>query len=211
MYFGLSSVDTTNELLSVFATTTRIGSVTHGYDWLPCSHFIIEDTEDIVSKAKAKNHYNFTSEFETRRGKMVDQYFGRQNDAMSWPPLDLTPPSTDTTNGTKSPSYLIPVGTKLTKPTPLILPTDWPTLPTDLLGDQDPEPSLSDSSRKYNSLDDTNSNKSNKNKHDKKKNVRKTRKVTCLTHHQATILIRPKIVITDANNVTGRATGKRIQ
>ena len=42
----------------------------------------------------------------------------------------------------------------------------------------------------------------------KRKSVRKTRKITRQTHHRANILIRPKIVIKDANNVRLRAIGK---
>ena len=80
---GLSSVDTRYELGSVFASTTIIGSLTHGSVWIPCSHCISEFTVDRVSRAKAENHYNFKSKFETRRDKVVDQDFGRQNDPMS--------------------------------------------------------------------------------------------------------------------------------
>ena len=52
-------------------------------NWLPSGHNISESTADRVSGTKAKNHDNFKSEFETRRDKMVDQDFGRQNDTMS--------------------------------------------------------------------------------------------------------------------------------
>ena len=83
MDLGLSSADTTDELGSVFATTTRIGLATHGSNWLPRSHFISEGTEYRVSGTKSKHNYNFKSIFETRRDKVVDQDFGRQNDSMS--------------------------------------------------------------------------------------------------------------------------------
>ena len=59
MDFGLSSVNTTNELGSVFIPTTRIGRPTDGSNWLPPGHDISEATADIVSSTKAKNHYNF--------------------------------------------------------------------------------------------------------------------------------------------------------
>ena len=118
MDFGLTSVDTTDELGSVFASTTRIGSATHGSDCLPRIHCISEATEDRVSETKAKNHYNFKSEFETRKEKVVDQDFGRQNYSIirpplestptSQPPLDSTPFGTNTTNRTTSRSDLIP-------------------------------------------------------------------------------------------------------
>ena len=103
---------------------------------------------------------------------MVDQYFGRQNDSMSRPPLDPTPLDMKNTNGTTSPSDLIPVGTKFPEPTVLTLPTDSPTLPTGfpeqngkahVLGDPDPYPSLSESlSKKSNLSNDINSSKSSK-------------------------------------------------
>ena len=79
----LSSVDATDELGSVFASTTRIGLATHGSGWLLYSRFISETTADRLIGTKEKNHYNFKSKFETRRDKVVDQYFGCQNDPMS--------------------------------------------------------------------------------------------------------------------------------
>ena len=82
-----------------------------------------------------KNHYNFKSEFETMRDKVVDQFFGSQNDPMSRPPLDSTPLGTNMTNGTTSPSDLIPVRTKSPKPMPL-------TLLTYLPGEPDLDPSF---------------------------------------------------------------------
>ena len=78
MVLGLSSVNTTYELGSVFASTTRIGSSTHGSDCLLRIHCISEATADTVSGTKAKKHYNFKSKSETRIDKVVDQDFGRQ-------------------------------------------------------------------------------------------------------------------------------------
>ena len=135
-----------------------------------------EATDDREGRMKAKNHYNFKSEFEIRRDKLLYQYFGCQNDPTSRPPLELIHLGTNTTNGTTSPSDSIPVGTKLPKPIS-------PSLPTDLPGDPDPDPSLSDSSKKYNLSNDTNSSKSNKKKRNKKKSVRKKRNVTRQTHY----------------------------
>ena len=54
---------------------------------------------------------------------MTDQYFGRQNDPMSRPNLDLTPLGKNTTNGTMSPIDAIPFGTRTPEPTPLTRPT----------------------------------------------------------------------------------------
>ena len=85
-----------------------------------------------MSGTRPNQNYNFKSDFETRRGEVADQDFGRQNDSMSRPPLKLTPLGTDITNGTTSPSDLIQVRTKLPELTPLTLPTDAPPLPTDL-------------------------------------------------------------------------------
>ena len=98
--FELSSVDTTDELESVFASTTRIGLEMHGSDWLPCSHCISEATSDRVNRKKAKNHYNFKSGFETNRDKVVDQDNGRQNNPMNLSTSDSTPLDANTTNGT---------------------------------------------------------------------------------------------------------------
>ena len=83
MDFGLSSVDTTDEIGSVFTPTIKIGSATHGSNWLTRSHRISEATADKVSRTKSSHNYNFESVFETSREKVVDQYFGRQNDSMS--------------------------------------------------------------------------------------------------------------------------------
>ena len=156
------SVNTTYELRSIFVPTTRIGTPTDGSNCIQPGHYISEASPDIVSGTKGKNHYNFKSEFETRRDKMVDQDFGRQNDPMSRPTLDSTPLGSNTTNGTTLSSDLIPVGTKSPKPTPLTLTTDSPGYP-------DPDPLLSDSSsKKSNYSNDTNSITSNKKKHEKK-------------------------------------------
>ena len=72
MDLGLLSVNTTDELGSVFVPTTRIGKPAGGSNWIPSQHDISEDIADKVSETKAKNHYNLKSEFETRRDKIVD-------------------------------------------------------------------------------------------------------------------------------------------
>ena len=64
--------------------------------------------------------------------------------------------------------------------------------------DPDPDPSFSNSSSK-------------KKKRDKKKNVINTRKMIRQTHHRATIMICPTIVIIESNDVRGRETVKMIQ
>ena len=120
-------------------------------------------------RIKAKNHYNFKSEFESKRDKMVDQYFGHQNDPKSRPNLDSTHIGTNTTNGTTLPSDSIPVGTKSPKPTSSALPTDLPE-------NSDPGPPLSDLPKKSNSLNDSSSSKSKKNKRNKKGKRRKDKK-----------------------------------
>ena len=74
-----------------------------------------------------------------------------------------------------------------------------------------PDPSLSDSSSNKSILsNDSSYSKSRKNKRNKMKNHQKYKKMTFQTHHQATIIIHPKIVITDSNNARGRAITKRI-
>ena len=77
--------------------------------------------------------------------------------------MDSTPLGTNTTNRKTLPSDLIPVGTKFPKPTS-------PALTTDLPGDSDLDPSISDSSNKPNFSNDTNLSKSKKKKHNRKKN-----------------------------------------
>ena len=91
MDFGLFSVNKTDELGSVFIPTNRSGRPTYGSNRILPGNYISEATAHIVSGTKAKNHYNFKSEFETRRDKMVDQYFGRQNIPICQPTLDSTP------------------------------------------------------------------------------------------------------------------------
>ena len=79
-----------------------------------------------MSGTKSKNHFNLKSEFETRREKMADKDFRRQNSSMSQPLLDSTPLYTKTTNGTTSPIESIPVGTKMPEPTPMTRTTELP-------------------------------------------------------------------------------------
>ena len=69
MDFGLSYINTMDELRSVFVPTARIGRLTDGSNWLLPGHDISEATVDRTSRTKAKNHYNFKSEFETGREK----------------------------------------------------------------------------------------------------------------------------------------------
>ena len=71
MDFRMLSVNTTDELGSVFVPTTIIRRPMDGFDWIPPGHFISEDTAYRVSRTKAKNHYNSTNYFETRRYKVV--------------------------------------------------------------------------------------------------------------------------------------------
>ena len=117
---------------------------------------------------------------------MVDQYLRRQNYYIGQAPLESTPLGMNKNNGTTSPSYSIPIRKQLTKPTPLTIPTDSPSLPTDfpeqdektnIPGVTDPDSSLSDSSSKKSNLsNDTNSSKSKKNKRDRKKKNQKDKK-----------------------------------
>ena len=82
MDLGLLSINTMDELGSVFVRTTRIGLAMHGSSWLLHSHLIGEATVDILIRMKSKNNYNFKSVFETRRDNVVDQYFKLQNNYM---------------------------------------------------------------------------------------------------------------------------------
>ena len=117
---------------------------------------------------------------------------------MSQPTLESTPIGINTTNGTTSPIYSIPVRTKTPEPTPLTQPTELPGKngKAHVPDDPDPDPSFSDSSSK-------------KKKRDKNKSVVNTRKMIRQTHHRSTILIRTTSVITDTNDIRGRATRKK--
>ena len=84
MDFGLSSIKTKDELRSVFTSTNRIVGPTCGFNWPPPGNDIIKATADRVIGKKEKNYYNFKSEFETRREKMVDQCFGSKNNPMAF-------------------------------------------------------------------------------------------------------------------------------
>ena len=66
MDFRLPSVNTTDELGSIFSPTTRIGRPADGSNWFPPGRDISEATADRVSETKAKNHYNLKGKFETR-------------------------------------------------------------------------------------------------------------------------------------------------
>ena len=67
MNFGMSSVNTMDEIGSVFVPTTRVVSPTNVSDWILPGHDIREATVDRVINTKAKNHYNFQSDFGTRK------------------------------------------------------------------------------------------------------------------------------------------------
>ena len=102
MDFGLSSINTMDELGSVVTPTTISGRPADGSNWILPGHDISEATADGLSGEKVNNHNNLKTEFETRREKMLDQYFGRQNNLMSRPTLESTPLGANTTNGTTS-------------------------------------------------------------------------------------------------------------
>ena len=150
-----------------------------GYNWLLPGHRIGEVTLDRVSRTRSEKNYNSKSDFETRRGGVVNQAFRRQNDSMSQPPLESTHFSINTTNGTTSPINSIPVGTKFPEPTTLTLPTGFleKNGKAHIPGDPDLDPSSSDSTpNKNNPSNDSNSSKSNKRKPDKNKKPREQKK-----------------------------------
>ena len=93
---GLSSIHTSDELWSVFILTTRIGTPADGSNLLPPGHFIGEFTQDKVIRTGSDQDYNAKTNFGSMR---VNQYFGRQSNPLSQPPLDLNPLGTNTTNG----------------------------------------------------------------------------------------------------------------
>ena len=199
MNLGLLSVHASDELRSVLIPTNRIGRPTDRSNYLLPGHLIGEVTADRVSRTRSEQNYNDKIYFETRREGVVNQEFGRQNNYMSWPPLDLTPLGKNTTNRTMSPIDLIPIRTKMTEPTPLTRPANLPDQngKAHVPGDLDLDLSLSESlSNKSNFSKDINSSVSNKKKRDKKKIFGNTRKTTCHTHCQA-ILICPKTLTID--------------
>ena len=169
MNLVLLPVHTSDEFGSLFILTTRIVRPADGSNWLLPVHLIGEGTEDRVSRMGSEQNYNVKTDFEIRR---ENQDFGPQNNSMSQPILELTPLSTNTTNGTTSPTDSIPVEGEMPEPTTLTQPTEFleKNGKGHVLGDPDPDPSFSDSSpNKYNLLNNRNSSKSNKSKRDKKK------------------------------------------
>ena len=107
---GIGCVHTLDELGSVFIPTPIIGTPTDGSNWLLASHHIGVVTADRVSRTGSEQDYNAKTDFETRR---KNQYFGRQNNSMSQPPLGLTPLGINRINIKTSPIDSIPVGKKL--------------------------------------------------------------------------------------------------
>ena len=61
MDFGLSPVNTMDELGSVFVPTTRIRRPTDGSNCIPPGHYTSDATSDRVRRTRAKNNYNFKS------------------------------------------------------------------------------------------------------------------------------------------------------
>ena len=84
MNMGIFSVRTSYELRSVFIPTTIIRRPTDGSNWLLPDHCSGEVTAEIVSRTGSEQKYNAKTDFETRK---ENQYFGRQNNSMSQPPL----------------------------------------------------------------------------------------------------------------------------
>ena len=125
---GISFVNTSGEIGSVFIPTNRIRRPTGGFNWLPTGHIIGEVTADKVSRTRSEQNYSAKTDFETRR---EIQDFGRQNNSMSQPLLESTPLGTKTNNGTMSLIESILVGEEAPELMPMTPPTDLPTLPTD--------------------------------------------------------------------------------
>ena len=67
MNLGLLSVHTPDELGSVLIPTTRIGSPTDGFNWIPPVHIIGEVTVDRVRRMGSEKNYSAKTDFETRR------------------------------------------------------------------------------------------------------------------------------------------------
>ena len=63
----LASVHTRDEHGSVFVPTTRIGTPTNGYNWLPTRYIIGKVTADRVNRTGSELDYNAKNDFETRR------------------------------------------------------------------------------------------------------------------------------------------------
>ena len=78
MNLGLSFVHTSYELGSVSIPTTIIGRPTDGSNWLLPGHRIGKVTADRVSRTRPEQNYNPKSDFETRRGGVVNQDFAHQ-------------------------------------------------------------------------------------------------------------------------------------
>ena len=68
-----------------------------------------------MSGTRSELDYSYKTDFQKWR---ENQDFGCQNIPMSRPPLDLTTIYENTTNGTTSPIYLIPIITEMINPIP---------------------------------------------------------------------------------------------
>ena len=83
MNLGLWYVHKSDELGSIFIPTNRIRRPTDASNWLLPSRHIGEVSADRVSRTRTEQNYNPKSDFETRRGGVVNQYFEVQNISMS--------------------------------------------------------------------------------------------------------------------------------
>ena len=164
-----------------------------------------------MCETKSKNHYNFKSDFETRR---EIQDFGRQNYPVSSPTLDSTPLGTNNTNRTTSPIDSIPVGKKC-----------------QILCHWHDQHNFQSKIEKY-TYQGTRNQIHNCQTHHRRniicqmiavlvnqrrinairrKIIGKEGKMICQPHHWATILIRPTIVIIDTNDLREIPIRKRIR
>ena len=83
--FRIASVNATDRLGLVSATTTILGRPTLSSDWLQHGHDIEEVTAEKVSEAKAYSDYILENEFETMR------VFERENISVTRPTFPISP------------------------------------------------------------------------------------------------------------------------
>ena len=94
---GLPAVITLDEVKIFKNPATRIRRFTGGSHWSAPDHVLGEATAVRMSATSPEQDYSHKTDFQIWR---ENQDFGRQNNPMSLPPLDMTIIGTNTTNGT---------------------------------------------------------------------------------------------------------------
>ena len=188
---GLASVNTTDKLGSISVPTTRVVRPTRGSKWIQHGHDIEEATLDRMRKTRANSDYIFKSDFDKlwdkfkiMSGKIflwVLRHWDDQWNCQSISPFHQRKMEKRTNQHQRISPFQ---QSKMEKCTYQINRTQTHHCNTR-------------HRRKINTI--------------RRNSVVNTGKIICQNHCQATILIRPMILITDASDVRGRAIRKSIR